>query len=193
MSSEKLDKRVEKNITSISNLRQLLVNFIKNPEEYSNVESLKEALVSQGKLAKYENTELNIFATSINTMKRLSHYPNCDFDALDKLRVSALEKLNHKEISEDKPTYNKQDLILRIEELEKSLNKNESSQLLLLKTIYEVSKTFKLIKNLSNTEEIKEHLNLLNNKIKKVMALDTAFLLNKEDNNVISYDFRKKD
>jgi hypothetical protein len=193
MSLDKLDKRVEKNITSISGLKNLLIGVIKNPQDYENDQLLKDSLISQGKLSKYENRELNIFATSINTMKRLSSYPDCDFDALNKLRISALEKFQSKEKKEEKPTYNKQDLMHRIDELEKELNINKGSQLLLLKTIYEMNKAFKSIQNISSAEEIKEHISLLNTKIKKVMSLDTSFLLNNEETNVISYDFRKKD
>ena len=188
-----LDKRVEKNITSIKNIKKLLIEVIKTPENYCDNKFLLEALVSQGKLAKYENAELNIFATSINTMKRLSSYPDCDFDSLDKLRGSALEKLENKKDSiENKTTYNKKDLSVKIEELEKELNNNKASQLLLLKTINEINSTFRLVKNISDTEEIKEHLNLMSNKIKKVMSLDSSFLMNENGDNVIVHDFRKK-
>ncbi len=188
-----LDKRVEKNITSIRNLKKLLIEVIKTPEDYFDNTSLLEALISQGKLSKYENAELNIFATSINTMKRLSSYPDCDFDSLDKLRVSALEKLESKKESIDnKTTYNKKDLSVKIEELEKELNCNKASQLLLLKTINEINSTFKMVKNINDTEEIKEHLNLMSNKIKKVMSLDSSFLINENGDNVIVHNFRKK-
>lgn len=187
-----LDKRVEKNITSISNLKNLLIAVINNPQNYLNDTFLLESLISQGKLSKYQNEELNIYATSINTMKRLSNYPNCDFEALDKLRVSALEKVNNKNLTEDKTTYNRKDLLEKIENLENELNINKSSQLLLLKTINEINKTFKSVKNISSAEEIKEHLDLMSNKIKKVMSLDTSFLINDEESNVISHDFRKK-
>lgn len=188
-----LDKRVEKNITSISNLKKLLIEVIKTPESYFDNTSLLEALVSQGKLAKYENAELNIFATSINTMKRLSSYPNCDFDSLDKLRISALENLESRKNSlENKVTYNKKDLYSRIEQLEEELTLNKNSQLLLLKTINEINNTFKVVKDINDCEEIKEHLNLMSTKIKKVMSLDSTFLVNGEENNVISHDFRKK-
>lgn len=189
-----LDKRVERNIQSISNLKNLLIEVIKDPQSYVEDKLLLDSLISQGKLAKYENQEDNIFATSINTMKRLSSYPNCDFEALDKLRTAALDKVQNKSDSiENKPTYNKSDLIIRIEQLENDLNTTKGSQLLLLKTISEINKTFKAVQNISNPEEIKEHLNLMSNKIRKVMSLDTSFLINNEDNNVISYDFRKKD
>ena len=188
-----LDKRVEKNITSISNLKKLLIEVIKTPESYFDNVTLLEALVSQGKLAKYENAELDIFATSINTMKRLSSYQDCDFESLDKLRVSALEKLESKKSSlENKVTYNKKDLYSRVEELEKELTLNKKSQLFLLKTINEISNTFKVVKHINDAEEIKEHLNLMSAKLKKVMSLDSAFLINGEENNVISHDFRKK-
>ena len=188
-----LDKRVEKNITSISNLKKLLIEVIKSPENYFDNVTLLEALVSQGKLAKYENAELDIFATSINTMKRLSSYQDCDFESLDKLRVSALEKLESKKSSlENKVTYNKKDLYSRVEELEKELTLNKKSQLFLLKTINEISNTFKVVKHINDAEEIKEHLNLMSAKLKKVMSLDSAFLINGEENNVISHDFRKK-
>lgn len=187
-----LDKRIEKNITSISNLKNLLIAVINNPQNYLNDTLLLDSLVSQGKLSKYQNEDLNIYATSINTMKRLSSYPGCDFEALDKLRVSALEKIQNKNSTEDKTTYNRKYLLEKIESLENELNINKSSQLLLLRTITEINKTLKSVKNISNAEEIKEHLDLISNKIKKVMSLDTSFLINCEESNVISHDFRKK-
>lgn len=76
--------------------------------------------------------------------------------------------------------------------MEKELTLNKTSQLFLLKTINEISNTFKVVKNINDAEEIKEHLNLMNAKLKKVMSLDSAFLINGEENNVISHDFRKK-
>lgn len=189
-----LDKRVEKNITSIKNLKKLLIEIIKKPEDYINDSYLIEALSSQGKLSKYENLELKIFATSINTMKRLSSYPDCDFEALDKLRVSAIENLKKNEKSiENKITYNKKDLLVKIESLENELIVNKNSQLFLLKTISEVNKTLSSITNINNVEEIKEHLNILNGKIKKTMLLDSDFLTNNELSNVITLDFKKKD
>ncbi len=189
-----LDKRVEKNITSIKNLKNLLIEIIKNPDKYIKDLPLMESLSSQGKLSKYENVDLKIFATSINTMKRLSSYPDCDFEALDKLRVSAIESLKKKEdLIENKITYNKNDLLVKIENLENELNINKNSQLLLLKTISDVNKTLNSIKNVNNVEEMKEHLSLLNGKIKKVMLLDSDFLINVESNNVITIDFKKKD
>jgi hypothetical protein len=189
-----LDKRVEKNITSIKNLKNLLIEIIKNPEKYIKDLPLMESLSSQGKLSKYENVDLKIFATSINTMKRLSSYPDCDFEALDKLRVSAIESLKKKEnLIGNKITYNKNDLLVKIENLENELNINKNSQLLLLKTISDVNKTLNSIKNVNNVEEMKEHLSLLNGKIKKVMLLDSDFLINMESNNVITVDFKKKD
>lgn len=189
-----LDKRVQKNITSIKNLKKLLIEIIKKPEDYINDSYLIEALSSQGKLSKYENLELKIFATSINTMKRLSSYPDCDFEALDKLRVSAIENLKKNEKSiENKITYNKKDLLVKIESLENELIFNKNSQLFLLKTISEVNKTLSSITNINNVEEIKEHLNILNGKIKKTMLLDSDFLTNNELSNVIALDFKKKD
>lgn len=185
-----LDKRIEKNVVSITNLKKLLINVIKNPQNYFEDIIFVDSLISQGKLAKYENSELGICGTSINTMKRLSSYPECDFNSLDKLRVSALEKLeSRKESLENKTTYNKKDLSIKVTELEQELNLNKSSQLLLLKTINEINNTFKLIKNIDSAEEIKEHLGLMSNKIKKVMSLDSSFLIN--ETNVISHDFRK--
>ncbi len=62
-----------------------MIAIINNPQNYLNDNLLLESLISQGKLSKYQNEELNIYATSINTMKRLSSYPDCDFEALDKL------------------------------------------------------------------------------------------------------------
>lgn len=187
-----LDKRVEKNITSINNLRSLLMEVIKNPHDHLNDPLLLDSLVSQGKLSKYQNKELNIYSTSINTMKRLSVYPNCDFEELDKLRIIALEKINTEKNNKNKTTYNRKDLSDKIKSLENELNINKNSQLLLLKIINEINKTLKSVNNVSNIEEIKEHLGLISNKIKRTMSLNVEFLSNNEGNNVISHNFKKK-
>ena len=49
-----------------------------------------------------------------------------------------------------------------------------------------------IFKNAGRCKEIKEHLNLMSNKIKKVMSLDSSFLMNENGDNVIVHDFRKK-
>jgi hypothetical protein len=188
-----LDKRVEKNITSIKNLKELLINVIKNSQNYTEDFELLDSLTSQGKLAKYENINLNIYQTSINTMKRLSDYPDCDFESLNKLRVAALDKLQKKEeVQKDKTTYNKKDLEQKVEELEGELALNRNSQMVLLKTIYEMNNTIKAVRNVNSIEEVKEHLNLISNKIKQLISLDSSFIANESISNVISHDFKKK-
>lgn len=54
-----IDLRVQKNIESISNLKQFLESIVKTPDVFSENSELK-MLKSQGSTAKYENLELNI-------------------------------------------------------------------------------------------------------------------------------------
>ena len=93
---KKIDKRVECNTKSLFALRDYLQDIIKNPHLGISEEKLQLFLKSQGSLSKYENTSRGIFASSINTIKRISEKSlDGGFDALDRLRISALQALEN--------------------------------------------------------------------------------------------------
>lgn len=115
-------------------------------------------------------------------MKRLSVYPNCDFEELDSFQeLLSFRKINTEKNNKNKTTYNRKDLSDKIKSLENELNINKNSQLLLLKIINEINKTLKSVNNVSNIEEIKEHLGLISNKIKKNNVSKCRILSNNEE------------
>ena len=67
--------------------------------EYTNGEldeKLESFLKSQGALSKYENKSRGIFSSSINTIKRICEKSlDGGFDALDRLRIGALQALEN--------------------------------------------------------------------------------------------------
>jgi len=71
-------------------LVSLLETICASPASYHTNESLIKALRSQGKLAKYSDTDLGIFAKSLNTVKRVAHNEiDGGFESFDRLRQAA--------------------------------------------------------------------------------------------------------
>lgn len=88
------DIRVEKNTDSLLALRDLLREVCSRPSDYLADENLKAALCSQGKLARYSNSDKSILGSSINTVKRIANqYLDGGFAAIDRLRVDASNAL----------------------------------------------------------------------------------------------------
>lgn len=88
------DARVKRNISSVRALERLLCEIIATPVKYSFNQELKASLSSQGALAKYDCQDLGIFASSINTLKRIANDDlKLKFFGLDKLRKDALQAL----------------------------------------------------------------------------------------------------
>lgn len=77
---------------SVGALFDFLKKIIDNPDPYIKNDKLISALRSQGSLAKLDLPEQQIFATSLNTIKRNADYsiPG-GFQALDARRLTALE------------------------------------------------------------------------------------------------------
>lgn len=125
------DKRIDRSIKSIIALRNFLRDICEKPGAYKEDELLRDALKSQGGLAKYANAELGIGSTSINTLKRVSaEVIEGGFRALDDLRKGALERIEDLEQREE--TSNKKTragLAKRVDEL-------EGNTLILEQTIY---------------------------------------------------------
>lgn len=81
---------------SIKQLSQFLEKIITAPDKYIDDSALLSALRSQGTLAKFSISELNITGSSINTMKRRA---DCHiyggFAHVDQLRRNAYEALQN--------------------------------------------------------------------------------------------------
>jgi hypothetical protein len=150
-----MDKRVEKNIENIKNLKQFLIYIVENPKEtLVEFPDIYEQLKTQHLLASLENAKWNINPSSLNTLKRTSIkvFDN-GFNDLEKLRSLAVEKLeNHLKISERKDL-NKND---KIKQLENEVEKLERLHLICLNQILEDLNTFKNISNLNSLELAKK-------------------------------------
>lgn len=146
------DKRVEKSSTSTIALRDLLKKVCQNPESFANDKVLRDALSSQGGLAKYSNIELDIRPTSINTLKRVcTEVVDGGFKSLDDLRKGALERIDeheHREKTSNKRT--RTGLVMRVEELEQSILKLKQSNHLLTQALYEVISDIKSVANIED-------------------------------------------
>ena len=114
------DKRIDRSIKSIIALRNFLRDVCEKPVKYREDQLLRDALKSQGGLAKYTNEELGIKSTSINTLKRIStEVVEGGFKALDDLRKGASERIE--DLEQREKTSNKRTrsgLAKRVGELE---------------------------------------------------------------------------
>jgi HPt (histidine-containing phosphotransfer) domain-containing protein len=90
---------------TVEALDKLLREVISSSSTYVDDAELRQALTSQGRLAKLSIPEKNIAAISLNTLKvSADEYLGGGFKALDLLRLQALQALNHRaELSQRKP------------------------------------------------------------------------------------------
>lgn len=94
--------RLEANRESVKATLEFLREICAKPGGDECSVELRQALISQGKLAKYENTEKNIKGMSLNTFKAVSDDSIAGgFARLDKLRREARERLNHVDVVSD--------------------------------------------------------------------------------------------
>jgi hypothetical protein len=86
--------RKERNVNSVSRLVSHLKKVIATPKDFINDESLISALKSQGALSKYECANLEIYGTSINTVKRIAESTLEDgFETINLLRIAAIRSI----------------------------------------------------------------------------------------------------
>lgn len=179
------DKRIDKNIQSLLKLKELLQTICKNPDEFKDNDGIIVFLKSQGKLSSYENEDIGITKTSINTLKRISsHVFENGFEDLDKLRVKALETIinvKNNEISSNKQT--KTGLSKRVEELEKQVETLRKDEYILLQSIMNTITELKTISHNKRTDDQKELCEKLIRKL--VSTVNSTENCNIENNNVI--------
>lgn len=146
-----MDKRIEKNIENIKNVKEFLTYIIENPKTALNeVPEIFEKIKTQHLLANLENESWNITPSSLNTLKRISPkvFEN-GYDELEKLRILAVERLQeHLKISERKDL-SKDD---KIKELEQEIETMERLHLICLNQILEDLNAFKNIESMNSLE-----------------------------------------
>lgn len=150
-----MDKRVEKNIENIKNIKDFLTYIIENPKAaLIEVPEVFEQIKTQHLLAGLQNDKWNITPSSLNTLKRISPkvFDN-GYDELEKLRVLAVEKLEqHLKISERRDL-SKDD---KIKQLEQEIEKMERLHLICLNQILEDLNAFKNIESMNSLELAKK-------------------------------------
>lgn len=129
----KVDKRVQRNTESFNALCGLLKEVIRNPAPYGRDGTLREALRSQGSLAKFESSTLGIVASSLNTMKRIAERGSIGgYADLDLLRIRAQEAIEKEAAKTNRPKRNtKSELEKRISELKQERLRLQEDLLLL--------------------------------------------------------------
>lgn len=146
------DKRIDRSIKSIVALRNYLRDVCEKPRAYTADELLRDALKSQGGLAKYTNAELGIASTSINTLKRVSaEVIEGGFRALDDLRKGALERIE--DLEQREKTSNKRTrsgLAKRVDELEADTLILEQTNYFLVQALTEAVSDLKSVANVDD-------------------------------------------
>jgi hypothetical protein len=96
-----VDKRIEKNTNSAINKKKYLEDIVSDPTCFlKDIIRIETVLKSQGAFSEYEATYKNyeLGGMSLNTLKRISNNVFIGgFDALERLRLLALETLRHKQ------------------------------------------------------------------------------------------------
>lgn len=163
------DKRVKQNKKNVENIRLLLLDVCNNSEQFKDDENLVKAISSQGALSKYENKDRNIFASSINTLKRTSEkiYSN-GFQEIDKLRQLALNKINKVEYNQSTNRNTKDYYKERCELIEQELVEQREVNLV---AINQLMFEIQLLKNIKNTDDIELIKDLCANQIKKIQSI----------------------
>jgi hypothetical protein len=133
-----LDKRVERNILSVMSLQDFLRDVIRNPVQYLNNDKLCLALKSQGTLSKFSDESRGIYASSLNTIKRIAEYTlDGGFDTLNRLRLGAQDAIaDEKSKGKRSNKTNVTGLRMRVNELEQK-NQQLQQDLLLLTLLLE--------------------------------------------------------
>ena len=149
------DRRILKNQASTESTRLILRSIVNNPQQYSDDEVLKQALKSQGGVAKLEYAALidgksvHKNSMSLNTLKT---YANDLFDegfeGLNQLRLKTVDILDeyiHRSIRPN--SQSRAGLRSRIIKLEETLEKHRSVNFILLQAISSAMSTITSMKD----------------------------------------------
>lgn len=116
-----MDKRVARSCGSMRALQDLLKRIRGNPSSFSIQDDVRNALSSQGALAKYSNAQLGIFPMSLNTAKRVADtYFDGGYGEIERLRLECKEAVASAAApSIPKMRTTREDLRKRIQKLER--------------------------------------------------------------------------
>lgn len=146
-----MDKRIERNIENVNNIKSLLIYIINNPESAQNeFPNIYVNIKTQHSLASLVNDKFNVKISSLNTLKRTSIkvFEN-GFDELEKLRELAVKKIENSLNKSSRQSLNKDE---KIKLLEKEIQNLEKIHLVCLNQLMEDLNVFQNIKNMNNIE-----------------------------------------
>ncbi|WP_110946387.1 hypothetical protein [Pseudomonas bohemica] len=145
-------------IPAVRGLHVLLVEAIRKPQHHRSDQELRNALKSQGGIAKLERTvtdergeAFQLFPMSLNTLKTYSegHLPG-GFGALNNLRLKALEALEIAEKRGERSNKRtRSGLALKVAELGNELELHRQTNMLLLRALAECHEWFFNIRDAS--------------------------------------------
>jgi hypothetical protein len=137
-------------VKSIEHLILLLEKIQSAPANYVGDTSLRKALVSQSALAAFERTEESIFASSINTQKRIcavQYSSEGGYTYLDELRTSSQDAIQKICRNTSIKSRTRDGLKLEIEELKVSLEQCRSDCLHLTNAITKAMRAARCLAN----------------------------------------------
>ena len=166
-------KILQKNQDKVVNTKELLIQIINDPKNYSTPE-IQNALMSQRKLAAFFNKEYAITSCTLNTLKSAADYClSRGFIELDELRQNAKAALEKEIVKESKPNHNTKAYFKeRLKNAEIELDKSKHTIMSLTTIIGEMSLELARMANSNNmTNEGRQALYQdLNNKLQHKLS-----------------------
>lgn len=161
-------KPIERATRSVQALRELLIDVLSDPREFSGDNAIHSALTSQGALAKYENGERGIHPCSLNTQKSAAERViENGYETIDLLRKNSRQAIHDTAITSkrgNKTTRAGQKK--RIEELEKDVALLEHQNLMLISLVQHLKGN---LKHYANSDDKQLSANVKNDLV-EIMA-----------------------
>lgn len=168
----------EVNQIKVFRLKTLLKEVINNPADFEKDKVLVASLQSQGGIAKYENTDKDIAACSLNTLKRTSDdLLERGFLSLDELRLNAKVAIEEVKPAAKANKKTKTGLNHTIAELEAQLDIVHRSNFLLTTIIKELCSKLKGLSEHDGSVEERKELYRIHHKL---IEAELTYTLNGE-------------
>lgn len=146
-----MDKRIEKNIENIKNIKELLMYIISNPENsLTEFPNIYNDIKTQHSLSALVNEKFNVKSSSLNTLKRtaVKVFDN-GFEELERLRDLSVKNIEKCLNKSSKQINNKDE---KIKQLETEIQNLEKLHLICINQLMENLNTFKNINNMTNLD-----------------------------------------
>lgn len=161
----------ELNQRSLLLTRDLLVEIIKNPNNFKGHEALVKALNSQSGLAKYVDEERGIVFCSLNTYKTSAEaLLERGFVEIDEMRVSARNALESASSTHKGNTRTRTGLSHKVVELKEEVDTLSKQNFLLTMLVSELAGELKHFAESSEDEQLAARYSDLNKKIEAKLS-----------------------